>query len=202
MSPSLEGIEDDMPGQRCFLDMWAFQLENEMVTVHVGLAEGPRCACQSARAEIKVSRQGQRNFCVMTVLLSYLNVHPPADPPPSAHSHLLLSGSEEITISVIIVEMKVLELITGHHTSISMLIKKLIGNRLVWFLLHFPLPHCEIKTERKGNISTQNVEIFIYLALFVYMPEICSILMKRFVELYLLLTLPVSQYDIFHSQFK
>lgn len=75
----------------------------------------------------------------MTALPSYLNVHPPADPPPlpypppSAHMHLLVSGSEEIRISMIMTQMKVLEMATGHNTSFSMLIKKLIGNRLVCF---------------------------------------------------------------------
>lgn len=76
----------------------------------------------------------------MTALPSYLNVHPPADPslpspspPPSAHFHLLVSGSEEITISMIMTQMELLKLITGHNTSFSALIRKLIGNRLVCF---------------------------------------------------------------------
>lgn len=46
--------------QRIFLDGWRCQLENEMVKVNSGLLEGPRCGCQSPRAEIKVGRQGQR----------------------------------------------------------------------------------------------------------------------------------------------
>lgn len=83
----------------------------------------------------------ERNVTVMTAFPSYLNVHPPADPPrpllpcppPSAHIHLLVSGSEEITISVIMTHMKLLKLITGHNTSFSALIRKLIGNRLVCF---------------------------------------------------------------------
>lgn len=83
----------------------------------------------------------ERNVTVMTVFPSYLNVHPPADPPrhllpcppPPAHIHLLVSGSEEITISVIMARMKLLKLITGHNTSFSALIRKLIGNRLVCF---------------------------------------------------------------------
>lgn len=74
----------------------------------------------------------------MTALPSYLNVQPLADPPhpsppPSAHFHLLVSGWQEITISMIMTQMKLLKLITGHNTSFSALIRKLIGNRLVCF---------------------------------------------------------------------
>lgn len=79
----------------------------------------------------------------MAQLPSYLNVHPPPDPtlplltPPILSSVCPLplagAGLEEITISMIMTQMKLLKLITGHNTSFSALIRKLIGNRLVCF---------------------------------------------------------------------
>ena len=84
----------------------------------------------------------------MTPLLSYLNVHPPAvyTPPTPSFSICPLplagSGEGEITISMIMTQIKLLKLITGHNTSFSVLIRKLIGNRLVCFCHStFPLLH-------------------------------------------------------------
>lgn len=97
----------------------------------------------------------------MTPLLSYLNVHPPADhsPPllPSPHVHSV-SGLGEITISMIMTRVKLLKLITGHNTSFCVLIRGLIGNRLACFS-HSTFPPSTrglIKRGRKGNISRRS----------------------------------------------
>lgn len=138
MSPSREGNEDKL-GSEDF--SWQVDVPpgKRNGKSPRGVIRGPFDVTASHRGlRLKSGRQGQRrgrqrNVTVMT-RSSYLNVHPPADlPPPPTHFHLLASGSEEITISVLMTRMKVLELITGHNTSFSALIRKLIGNRLVCF---------------------------------------------------------------------
>lgn len=90
----------------------------------------------------------------MTLLPSYLNVHLPFDPPILSSPLLLLllfdTHSQEIAISILMTGMKLLKLITGLNTSFSVLIRKLIAERLVAFsLIHTcPLKCGLIKTDR------------------------------------------------------
>lgn len=71
----------------------------------------------------------------MTAPLSYINVHPPADPPPPP----LLCPHPPAAVwlwgnyNMIMTGTKALELITGHNTSFSALIRRLIGNRFACF---------------------------------------------------------------------
>lgn len=113
-------------------------------TASVGLLEGLGCECQSPQAEIKLRQQGhhhgrQRNVAVMTAPLSYIKVHPPADPPPPPPPPPLLCPHPPAAIWLwgnyngIMSGIKALELITGHNTSFSALIRRLIGNRFACF---------------------------------------------------------------------
>lgn len=74
------------------------------------------------------------------ILTSILQADPPSlhqsSPPlPFSICPLPLAGCglQEITISMIMTQIKLLKLITGHNTSFSVLIRRLIGNRLVYF---------------------------------------------------------------------
>lgn len=160
------------------------QLGNEMLKVHAGLLEGPARGCQSPRAEIKVgqtraaARQIEEchcNDCTAAAAISHCpsSRRPPLSPTPSHHIHLLLSRCKEITISMIMTQTNLLKLITGHNTSFSVLIRKLIGNRLVCFPRStFLPPHCGlVETDRRGDISsvgmkpnTQTTAWFMYSA--------------------------------------
>lgn len=93
---SSEEIKDKQPDLNICLDGQTCQLENEMVEAHAGVLEGPECDCQSPGAEIKPSRRGHQRGRWRNVAapLSYMTLLLLS----SAHIHLLLSGSEEITI--------------------------------------------------------------------------------------------------------
>lgn len=89
----------------------------------------------TAGPRLKWDGQGQPEECRCNditnrhISASILPVTPP--PPPSLH--LLPSRCKEITISTIVTQTDLLELIAGHNTSFSMVIRKLIGNRLACF---------------------------------------------------------------------
>lgn len=86
----------------------------------------------TARPRLKSDRLGHPEDCRCDDITGRhvsASILPLTLPPP----HLLPSRCKEITISMIMTQTDLLELIAGHNTSFSAVIRKLIGNRLACF---------------------------------------------------------------------